>query len=346
MLITCTGCGKIADSEEFPNNKCQHCGATVSDGDLLISDDIKERLAFAHSLRRIKKFSEAKREFNNILAINTKVKDNIDKPIVHKAEMNAAALGYFLSMYEVSDYKWNKTTSSIEYCDCTSTSLSPVESSNFWHIADESINSDYKVICQTVEEKRKRNVGIKESIPRYHAAIVCDQSQAHNIEMAHKLYDILSTKADIFFAPKTVRNLPLEEREFYIYQAMRNPNIVPIMFAIYTRPFDFQYTNTVYQADIVRQCEDFAKTHQKDELYSIILGDGVPSDDMNEISIKRLNCRVVDDGASQRIADALMQIIARHIVNDEQELLWKNEGRLLPLNGDAYSPIILPDKGA
>lgn len=341
-MITCVSCGYKGADDNFKNNKCPYCAETLTEADIHISDDVKQRLAFAHSLRRIGKFSDAKKEFNNILAMNSKAKGSDSSTVVNKSELKAAALGYFLSLYEVYDYRWNGTRSSVEYCNCTSTSLSPIDNSNFWRIVSSSDNFSYKILCAAIEQKRKHNIEIKGSIPKYHAAVICDQSNEQDMEMANKIYENLSSKSDVFFAPITLSDIPIDEREFYIYQAIRNPNNVRLMFVIYSQPFDFQYTNKVYQADIVRQCEDFAKTHTKDELYSIILGNGEPSDDMNEISIKKLNCRVVDSGASERISGALMKIIANHISDKNQEIIWNTEGRLLPLNGAAFSPKVSP----
>ncbi|MCM1367925.1 MAG: hypothetical protein NC184_03840 [Roseburia sp.] len=344
MLITCLGCGRQLYTEDLSDNKCPKCGDPLPDEDINLSEDFKQRLGFAHSLRRIGQFSNAKKEFNNLLAMNSKAGESSDANAINDAEYKAAALGYFLSLYEVTDYKYDKTTSSMEYCDCTSTSLSPVENSNFWRSAARA-NRKYEILCNAIEKSRLRNISIKQGIPKYHAAIVCDQQIAQDRIMSRSLYDILSEQADIFYAPVTLRDIAAEDREFYMYQALRNPDIVQLLFVVYTQPFDFQYMNRVYQADLVRQCEDFAKTHQKDELYSVILGNGAPTDDMNELSIKKLNCRVVDEGASKRIAGALIKIIAGHISDEKQEAMWKSEGRLAPLNASGYSPVISPDQG-
>lgn len=336
-MLVCLGCGKKSVGGEA-GSVCEYCGEILPAENIEIEDDIKQRLAFAHSLRRIRKFSDSKKEFNNILAMNGDASDNTDLSFIYAPGTKEAALGYFLSSYEVSDYKWNKSGDGLQHCNCSSTSLTPIEDSNFWRMVEHTGDERRKILCKAVDEKRKRNILIKENIPKYHAALICDPQHPEDIKITHKLYEIMSSKADIFFAPVTLNDIPLKDREFFIYQAIRNPEIVRLMFVVYSHSFDFQYTNNkFYQSDIVRQCEDFAKTHQHDELYSVILGDGAPSDDMNELSIKKIACRNVDDGASERIARAIMAAIKAHTCKEDEDEVY-------PLNDDGFSPIITPLK--
>ncbi len=338
--IICSGCNNILTVDGASATvKCEYCHTVNSIKQFEFDDDIVGRLKLANEFRRIGKFDEAQREFDDIL---DKEENFVD-----------ALFGCVLNYYEVTDYKFDSFGGkTVESCTCHSTDNRPVEENPDANRAvrlliennEQDRYTQLFMLFNAIEEQRKHNIKIKNSIPRYRAILAYDygydssnydksykdqlqlidgeQSAKKNVNVAdvtHRLYDILSKKTDIFFAPRTLARIPVKQRETYLRQIIKSPTLAPMMFVIYADSFNFRKNQQSYNNNIARQCVDFAEVHDKTELVSV-MSDCEPPHMMRKISVQTIRSRSkFANSAIPDIADNIYDMILAKTYSDDED---------------------------
>ncbi|MDE7463905.1 MAG: hypothetical protein K2M48_02650 [Clostridiales bacterium] len=367
--IICSGCNNILNADGTSNTvTCEFCHTVNSVSQHDFNDDVIGRLKLANEFRRIGKFDEAQREFDDILD-KEETQNFVD-----------ALFGCVLNYYEVTDYKFSELDGiTVESCTCHTTDNRPVDENPDANRAvrlliENNEQARYTQLCMlfnAIEEQRKHNIKIKNSIPRYRAILAYDygfdnanydksykeqlnlNGSEHDgkkkidiADVTHKLYDILSKKTDIFFAPKTLARIPVGQRETYLRQVIKSPAIAPMMFVVYADSFNFRKNQQSYNNNIARQCVDFAEVHDKTELVSV-MSDSEPPHMMKQISVQTIRSRSkFANSAIPDIADNIYDMILAKTYSDDEdgdEYDRAFDGEIIMLDEElGLSPVIAP----
>lgn len=256
--IKCVGCGFEFVWDGSTEIKCPYCGDVISDVQTLFDNNLFERLGLAAGFRRVGRFDDSQQELENILLSH----DNLSE----------ALFGCVLNYYEVTDYAF-ASDNSVKSCKCYSVDKRPVENNADWRLAKASAHGarldQWSALSRKIEEMRKYNIRIKNSMPHYRAILIYDYDNKQDAEVAYGLYNELHNRTDIFFPPVSLRLIPFKERENYLVQVMKSPEIAPLMFVIYSDSFNGRGKNEYYK-NVARQCMDFATVHTKTELISVM----------------------------------------------------------------------------
>ena len=307
---------------------CPYCGDIISDVQVLLDNNLLERLGFAAGFRRVGRFEDAQQELENLL--------------LTYGDLPEALFGSVLNYYEVTDYAFNGDNS-VKKCVCYSSDPRPIERNSDW-LAVKGAScgarlARWSALSKIIEQRRLLNIRIKESIPLYRAILVYDYDNQKDAETAHGLYDILSSMTDIFFPPITLQNIPYKQREQYLVQTLKSPEVAPLMFVIYSDSFNGRLKNEYYR-NVARQCIDFAGVHTKSELISVMC-DYRPPSFMKRLSIKTIECEDFCKESYEAIANAMMDYILRGTYSDEEYERYLT-GEPVLLNNEGLSPCIYP----
>ncbi|MDE7454764.1 MAG: hypothetical protein K2M64_02935 [Clostridia bacterium] len=330
--IECLGCGNLVDWDEDKETVCPYCGEVVENLKDRIKTNEIDRLKIASDYRRVGRFDDSQQELEGILSKDSK--------------LNEALFGCFLNAYEVTEYAFDKDNS-VKTCKCMSASRRPVEKHSDWlKIKEENLAKGLQLkqwteLSKKIEEERRLNLRVKQSIPKYRAILTCDYTNEKDATVTEGLYDILSEQTDVFFAPRSLENIPREDWDRYLAQILKNPEIAPLMFVIYSDAFNYRNKSKQYFSNIAEQCREFAKTHTMTELFSVTC-DYEPSPIMKRISVKTIRCADFDEESYDNIANAIMNNIASGSYDDDEYDKYY-DGEIVMIDEHlGLSPIIEP----
>ncbi|MBD5101022.1 MAG: hypothetical protein HDT29_07260 [Clostridiales bacterium] len=331
-VIECPGCRSKVNWDGELELKCPYCGEVVSNVQTLLGNNLIERLGIAAGYRRVGRFDDSQQELENILESN--------KEIVPEA-----LFGCFLNSYEITEYAFGKD-SSVNICKCNSTSKRPVEKNRDWQDAKKYSQGkrleQWTALSKKIEDVRQENIRIKNNLPKYRAIIICDYENDRAKELAHSVYDILSTQTDVFFPPETLKYIKSdEEKDKYLIQAIKNPEIAQLMFVIYSDTFNYRNKAKNFFYNVAGQCREFAKVHTKAELFSVT-DDYEASPIMKTISIKTMRCKTFDSSSYNIIAKKILDCIIECAYDYDESEEFEN-GKIIKLNEDrGLSPKVRP----
>ena len=329
--IKCLGCGADLYWQGEVEFKCPFCDSIISKIQTLLEKDVSARLDVVAGYRRVGRFEDAQQELDNILESNE--------------GLPLALFGCFLNSYEITDYAFDKDNR-VKICKCNSTSNRSVEDNKDWQDAKKGLQGElleqWIALSERIEELRKENRRIKNNLPKYRAILICDYSNEKDKNATRSIYDILSNQTDVFFPPVTLENIKSdEEKEKYLIQAIKNPEIAPIMFVIYSDAFNYRNKGKNFLSNFAGQCREFAKVHTKGELFSVTC-DYEPSPMMKAISIKTIRCKDFDSKSYNNIAKKILESILINAYDDDEYEKFEN-GEIIKLNENrGLSPKVLP----
>lgn len=322
--IDCISCGFQNDWNGETEFSCKKCGTIITKVQTLLEPGLLDRIGIAAGYRRVGRFDDSQQELENIL------ESYGDSPDV--------LFGCFLNSYEVTEYTFDKFT--VKSCKCYSTAAKSVEKNRDWQDAQKRVESNklkqWTALSQKVEELRKDNIRIKNNLPKYRAILICDDTNGDFKEKdagsaARAIYDILSTKTDVFFPPVTLQNIKSdEEKEKYLMQVIKNPEIAPLMFVVYSDSFNYRNNKRGFLSNVARQCREFAKVHTKAELFSVTC-DYEASHIMKPISIKTIRCKDFNSVSYDKIAKKILDNILISAYSDEEYEKF-DRGEIIKLN--------------
>jgi hypothetical protein len=322
--VRCCGCGFLVD---FDGKEmcCPKCGDVISDSLTLLDSNLLERLNMAASFRRVGNFEDSQRELENLLEINP--------------DMVEALFGCFLNSYEVTEYAFQQDNT-VKLCKCFSTSKRPVERDKDWQDVKEKTagirGKQWTALSEEIEEQRQCNIKVRDSIPSYRAILLYDYTNSSDADVAYAIYKKISKKVDIFFPPESLKNIAFEERERYLIQILKNPELSPLLFVVYSDSFNFRKRNMVYYNNLARQCQDFAEVHTKNELISIT-SDYEPPAMIKRISTQTIICEFRED-KYDKLSDLIYESIVDYLYYQGGDDL--DDGVPKKLNGDYCSPLV------
>lgn len=328
IRIKCPECQAPMEFDGEAEAVCPHCGAKNPHISSLLENNILERLASAAGFRRVGNFEDAQRELDAILE---------EHPDCAEAIFASA-----LNDYEVTTFAFDREY--VRSCVCLSTSRRPVQKHRLVNAAIERARGmqqrQFNALFAEIEKARTTNIRIRDNIPYYRAIFLYDYSNnTTDATAARGLFERLRNKTDIFFPPVTLENIAMSERGKYLVQALKNPEIAPLLFVIYSDAFNFRNKSSGYYTDIARQCEDFARVHAKTELISVTT-DYEPPYMLKRLSMKTITCDNFDDGTLDELSDVIYEyILDLAYTYEEQKQVQKSSARVL-LN-DVPSPKII-----
>lgn len=336
--LVCTGCGYILSlNNDQDSAVCPYCSMVNSAEQLAFGEDKTNRLKLAGEFRRMGKFDEAQREFDSLLDA--------------EADFVDALFGCVLNYYEVTEYRFKGQT--VDACICESTDKRPVmrnpDAARIFSLEKNPTRREqFSALFDVIEKMRLRNIEIKESIPLYRAILTYDYEEGENTEnsvdiadVAHKLYDALSKKTDIFFPPVTLGKIALAERDIYLKQIIKSPTKAPMMFVVYSDSFNFRKKQPLYYKNIARQCSDFGAVHDKTELVSV-MSDYEPPHMLKQFSIKTIRSKsaFADEKAISSVSEKIYDMIIDGTYRGD-EFDRALDGEFIMLNPElGFSPII------
>lgn len=295
--IDCPGCGfkNLWKGEiEF---SCSKCGGVIPRVQSLLEGDLSDRFGIAAGYRRVGRFDDSQQEYENLLE--------------RYGDIPEILFYCFLNSYEITEYAFDKYNN-VKICKCNSTSKRPVEKNRDLQDAKKLSNGkqleQWTALSERIEALRSENIRIKNNLPRYRAILICDYDDEKAKAAACGIYEILSTKTDIFFPIVALQDIKFEEKEKYLIQAIKNPEIAPLMFVVYSDVFNYRNKAKNYFSNVAGQCREFAKVHTKGELFSVTC-DYEPSPIMKTISIKTIRCRDFDSKYYNSIAQKILDNI-------------------------------------
>lgn len=327
--MKCLGCGYPLEGGG-KEVRCPYCGSILSDIDSAPGKGVRERLDLATEFRRVGRFDDSQQELESLLEANP--------------ELPEAYFGCFLNYYEVTEYAFN-ADSTVRYCKTYTSDRRPVEKNRDLQDATQrkkslGVRGQWIALSESIERLRKENLGIKQSLPKYRAALICDYANKTDFAAAQGIYKILSEKTDIFFPAVSLRKIPESERVKYLVQTLKNPEIVPLMFVIYSDSFNYRNKAADYNGNVAGQCRDFARVHTKAELFSVTC-DYEPSPMMKQLSIKTVRCADFDRESYRNIADKILENILVCAYTDDEYFRF-DEGEAIALNDGGLSPPVTP----
>ena len=362
--IECSGCRRPIpiENDSVSEVVCPSCG-TVNSVSLWLNldEDAMAGLRSAINNRRNENFDEAKVTLLRLLREN---------PNFPEAEFE-----FFLCSYEVTDYSFDGDK--VKSCNCFTTKTRPVSvDKHLQRALDKAKGPQYsrryrqwRLLSDHIEKLRERNGRIFESIPNYRAILVYNyRIEDPNVDTdgnaARGIYEVLSKKTDVFFAPVSLQKIPtIEERVFYLKQILHNPNKAPLMFVIYSDEFEMdENTNDEknnsteseqerkrkaalsYYQSVGRQCRDFYVYHggSAEELASVTCNCDI-TPEMRKWSKCTIECGSFEEKAYTPIANAILGRIVGLTYNGAEKVRH-SKGELCPLNGSTLSPLINPLK--
>ena len=331
--VKCSGCGAEIIFNGEDALICPRCGSVVADTSARLGKGDAERLALAEGYRRVGRFEDSQQELEGLFERHADLKKDLPE----------VEFGCILNYYEVTEYSFDGADR-VKTCKCYSTDRRPVDKNKDWLELKGKYKGKQKeqwtALCERIEILRQRNIRIRESLPLYRAIILYDYSNAADAEVAHGLYEILSEKTDVFFPPESLKNVPFDDRESYLMQVISDPDIVPLMFVIYSDAFNLRKKSATYYNNIARQCEDFAKVHTKTEMISVTC-DYAPPAMIKRLSVKTITCEDFDVASYGNIAEEMLNKIADATYNDVEYDDFLN-GKEVSLNGEELSPLVKP----
>ena len=329
-VIECPGCRSKVSWDGGQELVCPKCGEIISNVQTLLENNNIERLGIAAGYRRVGRFDDSQQELENLLESNE--------------NMPEALFGCFLNSYEITEYAFDKDNN-VKICKCNSTSKRPVEKNKDWQDAKQYSHGkrleQWVALSEKIEELRKYNTRIKNNLPKYRAILICDYANETDTDAARGIYEILSTKTDVFFPPVTLQDIPFEEKEKYLIQAIKNPEIAPLMFVVYSDAFNYRNKAKNFFSNVAGQCREFAKVHTKGELFSVTC-DYEPSAMMKAISIKTIRCKDFNSKSFNNIAQKILDNI---LISAYDDVEWErfDDGEIIELNdGKGLSPKVCP----
>lgn len=328
--IDCPGCGFRNVWNGEIELKCAKCGEVISSVQSLLEGDISDRFGIAAGYRRVGRFDDSLQEYENLLE--------------RYGNLPEALFCCFLNSYEITEYAFDKTNN-VRICKCNSTSKRPVEKNRDLQDARKLSKGmqleQWTALSDKIEKLRLQNIRIKNNLPKYRAILICDYDDEKAIDTARAIYEILSSKTDIFFPPVTLQDIKFEDKERYLIQAIKNPEIAPLMFVVYSDAFNYRNKAKHYFSNIAGQCREFAKVHTKAELFSVTC-DYEPSPMMKTISIKTIRCKEFDSKYYNSLANKILENILISAYDDDEYERYE-EGEIIKLNADkGLSPKVRP----
>jgi hypothetical protein len=152
----------------------------------------------------------------------------------------------------------------------------------------------------------------------YRIALICDEENEEDKELADALYEKFERRIDVFYPPVTLENVPESKRETVTIQALKK---IPLLFAIYSEDTNREYLDDKF-------CASFLEKHEGVNLFAIT--------DEEEYLSPDLDCNVdfipydADD-----VTDMENQIRIMSGMSFQQKSDFK-EGR--PVVNDAMNP--------
>lgn len=305
---TCIGCGYEYEYVKGEIFICPWCG-TEQNPELKANDE--DILMSAINLRRNRKFSEARAEYERIL------KDN--------PELGDAYYGMFLCDYEVAEED-EVLKDGFEQHFANSNRLAVADNENYQNAITYAGRSreGWEKVAEKIEKCRERNANVKKSIKQnaYRVAIVCDPACDADVKVAEQMYEAARSRVDVFYAPETLKNLPEGMRDNANTIALEN---VTLMFLVCSP----KTQNSRYLKDCSKT---FLDTHQAFGLYAV-------ADDEDDIPAEEYSGTVLP---YEEVDTELMltQIRVMGGLTMEQKSCFR-EGGACVKNADNPSPVLL-----
>ncbi len=356
--IECAGCRyaiPVAD-DSVAEVRCPSCG-TINSVSLWLDlgEDVMASLRSAIDDRRNENFDEAKITLLRLMR--------------EKKNFPEAEFQFFLCSYEVADYSFEGDR--VKSCTCSSTKVRPVSADKHLQRALELAREatqqprryrQWQLLSEYIEALRKRNGRILESIPNYRAILAYNYDIELDADAAHGVYDLLSKKTDVFFAPVSLQKIPFRLRAVYLKLILHNPNKAPLMFVLYSDEFEMDESSErkndatmsasereleavrSYIGSVGRQCRDFYVYHggSAEELASVLCNCDI-TPELRKWSKWTIESDSFEDEAYDPIADAIYTRIVGLTYNGAEKMQYR-KGELCPLNGSTLSPLIDPIK--